>query len=62
MSKNWIAGAIKNPGALRKSLHIKNGEKIPEKKLKAAEKKGGVMGKRATLADTLKHLKHKGVV
>ena len=52
--KNWIAGAIKHPGALRKELHVKKGEKIPEKKLEAAEKKGGVVGKRAQLAETLK--------
>lgn len=52
--KNWIAGAIKHPGALRKELHVKKGEKIPEKKLESAEKKGGVLGKRAQLAETLK--------
>ena len=33
----WIQGAIKHPGALRKTLHVKEGEKIPEKKLKKAE-------------------------
>ena len=60
--KNWIAGAIKHKGALRKSLHVKEGETIPKKKLKAAEKKGGLLGKRATLADTLSHLRKKGVV
>jgi hypothetical protein len=57
--KNWIKDAIKKPGALRKELHIKKGEKIPEKKLKVAEKKKGVEGKRARLAETLKGLKHK---
>jgi len=34
----WIAGAIKKPGSLRKSLGVKKGEKIPEKALKKAEK------------------------
>ena len=52
--KNWIAGAIKHPGALHKELHVKQGEKIPAKKLAKAEKSGGVEGKRARLAETLK--------
>lgn len=50
----WIAGAIKKPGSLKKSLHVKEGDKIPEKKLKAAEKKGGKIAKKAHLAETLK--------
>jgi hypothetical protein len=52
--KNWIAGAIKKPGALRKSLGVKKGAKIPAKKLTAAAKKGGKLGARARLAKTLK--------
>ena len=31
--KNWIAGAVKHPGALREKLHVKAGEKIPATKL-----------------------------
>jgi hypothetical protein len=54
--KNWISGAIKKPGALRKELHVKKGEPIPAKKLAAAAKKPGVEGKRARLAQTLKKL------
>lgn len=57
--EKWIAGAIKHKGALRKELHVPEGKKIPEKKLKAAAKKGGVEGKRARLAETLKGF-HKG--
>ena len=53
----WIQGAIKHPGALRASLHVKAGEKIPAKKLSAAAKKPGEMGKRARLAQTLKGFK-----
>lgn len=53
----WIKGAIKNPGALRKSLGVKSGEKIPQKQLSAAAKKPGVLGKRARLAQTLKKLR-----
>jgi hypothetical protein len=52
--EKWIQEAIKKPGALHKELGVKKGEKIPEKKLKAAEKKGGKIGKRAHLAETLK--------
>lgn len=57
MAKNWIAGAIKKPGALRAALGVKSGEKIPTKKLAAAAKKPGKMGQRARLAQTLKGLK-----
>ena len=57
--KNWIAGAIKHPGALHKELGVKAGEKIPSKKLNAAAGKSGVEGKRARLAQTLKSF-HKG--
>ena len=56
MAKNWIQGAIKKPGALRSSLGVKKGKKIPAKKLSAAAKKGGKMGQRARLAETLKKL------
>jgi hypothetical protein len=52
--KNWIADAIKKPGALHKELHVPMGKKIPEKKLDVASKKGGIEGKRANLAKTLK--------
>ena len=55
--KNWIQGAIKKPGALRKTLKVKKGKDIPEAKLEAAAKKPGVTGKRARLAITLKGLK-----
>jgi len=57
--KNWIAGAIKNPGALHTQLGMKQGEKIPEDTLEAAASKGGKLGKRANLALTLKSF-HKG--
>jgi len=54
--KKWIQKAIKKPGALHKELGIPENKKIPVKKLKAAAKKGGVEGKRANLAITLKKL------
>ena len=56
-SANWIKGAIKHPGSLRKSLHVKEGQKIPAKKLEAASHKSGKMGQRARLAKTLKSFK-----
>jgi hypothetical protein len=55
-TKNWIAGAIKKPGSLRKSLGVKKGEKIPAAKLNKAAKAGGKLGQRARLAKTLKKL------
>ncbi len=51
---NWIKGAIKNPGALHKQMGIPKDEKIPAGKLAAAAKKGGKLGARARLAQTLK--------
>ena len=57
--KNWIAGAIGKPGALHEDLGVPKGKKIPEKKLEAAAKKPGVVGKRARLAETLKGFKKK---
>jgi hypothetical protein len=51
---HWIAGATKNKGALHRKLGVPAGEKIPAKKLNAAAKKGGVEGKEANLAKTLK--------
>lgn len=55
--KNWIADAIKKPGALRNSLNVKKGENIPASKLKKAEKsKNPTLRKRAVLAETLKKI------
>lgn len=53
MSKKWIQKAIRKPGALRRSLGIKKGQKIPKSKLAKAAKKKGKLGKRARLAQTL---------
>ncbi len=60
MAKNWIQKAIKKPGALHEELHVPKGKKIPAKKLKKAAKKGGKLGQRARLAETLKGFKKKG--
>ena len=53
----WIAGAIKKPGALRKSLGAKAGQPIPAGKLAKAAKAPGKLGQRARLAQTLKGMK-----
>jgi hypothetical protein len=57
MAKNWIAEAIKKPGALRSALGAKEGQPIPAKKLAKAAKAPGKMGQRARLAQTLKKMK-----
>ena len=57
--KNWIAGAIKKPGALHEELDVPKGKKIPAAKLEKAEKAGGKEGKRAHLAETLKKINKK---
>jgi len=57
--KKWIQKAIKKPGALKKALKVKKGEKIPAKKLQKAAGKGGKLGRRAQLALTLRELKDK---
>ena len=56
MAKKWIQGAIKKPGALRKSLGVKAGQTIPAKTLNRAAKAGGKLGQRARLAKTLKKM------
>ena len=60
MAKKFIQQAIKKKGALRNELGVspKTGN-IPAKKIVAAAKKGGMLGKRAKLAITLKKLRKK---
>jgi len=52
--KNWISDAIKKPGALHRQMGVPLGKTIPATKLDAAAAKGGLLGKRAGLAKTLK--------
>ncbi len=55
--KKWIKDAVKHPGALHKALHVKEGDKIPAKKLEKAEhSKNPKVKKEAVLANTLKHM------
>lgn len=58
MAKKWIQGAIKKPGQLHRDLGVPQGEKIPASKLAAAAKRGGKVGQRARLAQTLKGMNH----
>lgn len=54
--KNWIAGAIKKPGALREQMGVPKGKTIPAAALEKAAKAPGKLGQRARLAQTLKKL------
>lgn len=54
----FIAGAIKHPGALRKTAGVKAGHKIPAKKLRELAHEGGVTGRRARFAEELRGFHH----
>lgn len=57
---NWIKKATQNKGALHRALGVKEGEKIPAKKLAKGEKsKNPTVRKEVTLAKTLKKLRKK---
>lgn len=60
MAKKFIQEMHMKKGALHKDLGVPEGKKIPEAKLKKAEKsKSPIVAKRAKLAETLKGLKKK---
>jgi len=54
--RKWIQKAIKRPGALRRRLKVKEGQKIPVKRLAKAAKAGGRLGRQARLAQTLRKI------
>jgi hypothetical protein len=56
MAEKWIQKAISKPGALRAQLGVSGDKPIPAKKLNAAAQKGGKLGARARLAQTLKKM------
>ena len=59
MARKWAGKAFaKHKGALRRTLKVKKGKKIPVKKLRAAVKKGGKTGKRAQLVLNARSFKH----
>lgn len=53
MAKKFIQKMHMKKGALHEQMGVPQGKKIPKKKLAAAAKKGGTLGKRARLAETL---------
>lgn len=60
--KKWIQEALgpKSKGKLHKKLGVPEGKKIPEAKLKKAEKsKSPSLRKEAVLAETLKRIRKK---
>jgi hypothetical protein len=60
MSEKWIQKATKNKGGLHRALHVKEGEKIPAKKLaKGAHSKSAKIRKEVALAKTLGKLRKK---
>ena len=54
MADKWMADIHMKKGALHKELGVPMGKKIPSSKLAKAASKGGKLGKRARLAETLK--------
>lgn len=59
-SGNWVAGAVKHPGALHKELGVPAGKKIPVSKIdKAAHSKNPTLKKRAVLAKTFAKMRKK---
>ena len=55
--KNWIAGAVKNPGGLHRALGVPEGQDIPrEKILKAAKSDDPHLAKMARFALTMHNL------
>lgn len=58
MAKNWIAGAIKKPGALHRDLGVPLGQPIPAQKLaEAMHSSNPTVRRRANLAKTLKKMR-----
>lgn len=55
--KKCIKGAIKKPGALRSQMGIAKGKNIPKEALEEAAEKGGKLGQRARLTQTLGKMK-----
>lgn len=58
-AKHFIQGAVSDPGYLRRALHIKAGQDIPQAKLDAAtHSKNKHLAEAARLAETFKHMHH----
>jgi len=59
MAKKWIQKAISKPSQLHRDLGVPQGQKIPKSKIEAAAKRGGKIGQRARLAQTLGGMQRK---
>lgn len=57
--KNWIAGAIKHPGALHKQLGVPAGKDIPQEKLNAIHNKLHKKAQKQTLTEAESKLLHR---
>ena len=60
--EKWIQEALSKEGSkgkLHRKLGVAEGKKIPESKIKKAEKSKGALGKEARLAETLGKLRKK---
>ena len=56
---NWTSSLHLKKGALRKTLGVKTGQKIPVAKLKSVAKGSGITAKRARLALTFRKMNSK---
>ena len=52
--KQWIKGAIEEPGGLHRSLGVPEGQPIGKKRIAKAASQGGKVGKQARLAQMKK--------
>lgn len=59
MARKWIHSAIKHPGALRRTLGVAKGKRIPASRLCTAAKAKGKTGSRARLALRLRSFRRK---
>lgn len=55
---HWMEHVHPKKGALHKEMGIPEGEKIPAAKLEKAAHVGGLLGKRARLAEEYRKAKH----
>ena len=56
MSKDWIAGAVGNKGALHRNLGVPEGQKLSLADIARGKKMGGKVAKEAALATTLRKI------
>ena len=54
---NWIAGAIKHPGALHRNLGVPQGKKLTLADIARGKRMGGTVAREANLAETLKRMR-----